>query len=313
MPSELVPEGDFLLLVDASAYIHRAYHANNKTFRRSDDQETGAIIAFCWSMMKLFRLNRSAIGRRPSHAAIIMDSRAKNFRHQIYPLYKQNRESYEAGLESQLKFIPMAADAFNIPCIMVDGWEADDIIATYATIAPMEGMPVVIASSDKDFGQLVNEDVLIYDPMKDRDGRHGEQIDNSKALINTDAIKERWRVWPWQMIDLQALMGDTTDNIPGADGIGPVKGANLLKIFDTLEGVMKAADWSTDGFKPKEHQAIMDAFDQLPMSKQLVTLSRTAPVPLEVDDLYLKGADSRKLKQFFLDLEAPQLERRVDF
>lgn len=311
--NELVPKGDFLLLVDASAYIHRSFHANARTRRRSDDQETGAIIAFCWSLMKIFRLNRTALGRRPSHAAIIMDSRGKNFRHDLYPLYKQNREAYEAGLESQLPFIPMAAEAFNIPCIMMPGWEADDIIATYATIAPLEGMPVVLASSDKDFGQLVNEKVLIYDPMKDRDGRHGEQLDNSKALVNTDAIKERWGVFPWQMIDLQALMGDTTDNIPGADGIGPVKAARLLNQFGSLEEILAAADWGTDGFKPKEHEAIMAVFDQLPLSKELVTLARNVPVELEVDDLYLKNADVRKLKAFFMDLEAPQLANKTDF
>lgn len=310
MPSELVPEGDFLLLVDASAYIHRLYHASTKTVRRSDNQETGAIIAFCWSMMRLLRNGKSALGRRPSHAAIVMDSRGKNWRHGIYPEYKANRKPYEPELESQLPFIPRIAAAFNVPCIKMNGWEADDIIATYATISPLEGLPVVIASSDKDFSQLVNENVLLYDPLRDKDP---ERYDTSKSLINTDRVKEEWGVFPWQMIDLQALTGDTTDNVPGLHNIGPVKAARLLAVFDTLERIMEAADWGPEGFKPKEYDSIMAGFHNLLLAKELVTLARNVPVEIEPDDLYLKGADSSALKEFFLELEAPQLERRVDF
>ncbi len=308
--NDLVPQGDFLLLMDASAYIHRAYHANAKTIRRSDGHETGAIIPFCWSLLKTFRLGKTALGRRPSHGAIIMDSRGKNFRHDLYPEYKANRESYEPALESQLKFIPMAAEAFNIPCIKMAGWEADDIIATLATVAPLEGLPVVIASSDKDLCQLVNEKVMIYDPMKDRDP---ERNDTSNALINTDKVYEKWGVWPWQMIDMQALVGDAVDNVPGIHGVGPVNAAKLIKHFGSLDALMEAADWGPEGFTPKQYIEILKGLEMLPLARELVTLARNVPVEVEPLKLRLHDARSATLKAFLEDLEAPQLARRVDF
>lgn len=307
-----IPDGDFLLLVDASSYFHRAYHAAAKTVRRADGQETGAIINFCWSMMKLLRLNRTAIGRRPSHAAIICDTRGKNFRHTIFPGYKANRAEYEDGLESQLHFIPTAADAFNLPCIGLDGYEADDIIATYADLAPREDLNVVIASSDKDLMQMVSESVFMYDAMKDRDFEHG-RYDASNSIIDIDAVRAKWGVWPWEMIDFQALVGDAVDNVPGVYGIGPKKAAALIKKFGTVEAIIEAADWGPEGFNPKEHAAIVDSIEEIAMSKRLVELARNAPLELGVDDLRLHEADVRKLKAFFMDLEAPQLARRVDF
>jgi DNA polymerase-1 len=305
-----MPEGDFLLLVDASSYFHRAYHASAKTIRRRDGQHTGAIITFCWSMMKIFRMNRTAMGRRPTHAAIIMDSRGKNFRHEIYPDYKANRNAYEDELEAQLPFIPAIAEAFNIPCIMMPGWEADDVIATYADIAPREGMNVVIASSDKDLMQLVGPKVFMYDAMKDRDP---ERYDTSNAIIDTDAVFEKWGVFPWQMCDMQALMGDAVDNVPGVMGIGPKIAAKLIKQFGSFERVLDAAEWDSEGFTPKMHINIIEAAEAVRVSRQLVELARNVPVEYEIDDLFLKNADIKRLKAFFMDLEAPQLEARVDF
>lgn len=310
MTESKMPDGDFLLLVDASAYIHRAYHASAKTVRRSDHQHTGALITFCWSMMKLLRLNRSAIGRRPTHAAIIGDSRGKNFRHGIYPAYKAQRPPYEDELESQLPFIPAIAEAFNVPYVMMPGWEADDIIATYADIAQREGLNVVIASSDKDLCQLVGPRVFMYDAMKDRDP---ERYDTSNAIVDTDAVYERWGVFPWQMCDLQALMGDSTDNIPGIHKVGPKIAAKLIGQFGGFEQVLDAADWGPEGFTPKLHVSIMEAMDAVRISRQLVELARNVPVELEIDDLYLGGADTKKLKAFFESLDAPQLRDRVDF
>lgn len=312
MNAEL-PDGDFLLLVDASSYFHRAYHAATKTVRRSDNQETGAIINFSWSLMKIFRLNRTAIGRRPSHAAIILDppSRGQNFRHEIYPLYKAFRDEYEPGLKSQLTFIPEIADAFNIPCIAMDGWEADDIIATYADIAPREGLNVVIASSDKDLMQLVSGKVLMYDAMKDRDP---ERFDNSNTLIGIDQVKDKWGVFPWEMIDLQAIMGDAVDNVPGVPGIGPVKAGRLLREFGSVEAMLEEADWGAERFQnAKEHALIVEHSEAILLSKQLVELARNVPVELDIDDLRLTEADIHSLKEFFMSIEAPQLARRVDF
>lgn len=309
-----LPEGDFLLLVDASSYIHRAFHAVARTVRRSDNQETGAIISFCWSILKLTRLNKTALGRRPSHVAIVLDSRKGSYlRSGIYPAYKAQRPPYDPALESQLPFLPKIADAFDIPCITVEGWEADDIIATYADLAPREGLNVVIATSDKDLMQLVSGHVFLYDAMKDRDP---ERYDTSKALIDIDAVVEKWGVWPWEMVDFQALVGDAVDNIPGAHGIGPKKAAALIKKFGTLDAILSEADWSDEGFKPKEHQAIVDAMDVLPISRKLVELARNVPCEFEVEDLRLRRPDLdsvRKLKAFLMSLEAPQIANRVEF
>ena len=306
-----IPDGDFLLLLDASSFIHRSYHAAAKTVRRSDNQETGAILAFCWTLMKLLLLEKSAIGRKPTHAAVILDSRGKNFRHQIYPGYKAQRPPYEPGLESQLPFLPAIADAFNVACVKIEGWEADDVIATYADQAERDGLNVVIASSDKDLCQLISGRVFMYDAMKDRDYEQG-RYDTSSSIIDIDAVREKWGVWPWEMADLQALTGDDVDNIPGAYGIGPKKAAALLKKFGTLEAILDAADWGPDGFKPNEHKGIVEALDVLPVSRRLVELCREVPLELTVDDLYVKPPNYRKLRAFFMDLESPQLANRLD-
>lgn len=307
-----IPEGDFVLLIDASSYFHRNFHTATKTVRRADGQETGAIIAFCWSLMKLIRLNKTMIGRRPSHAAVIMDSRGKNFRHDLYPRYKAQRSEYEPGLESQLPFIPDVADAFNLPCMKPDGFEADDVIATYADMAEREGLNVVIASSDKDFHQLVSGRVFIYDAMKDKDP---ERFDVSRAIVDINGVFEKWGVWPWEFADLQALMGDKVDNVPGVPGIGPKKGAALLKKFASLEEMISEADFGeVERFaSEKEMRAIAEHADDIRISRQLVELARNVPVPLDVDDLRLKQADIWKLKDFFMSLESPQLARKVDF
>ncbi|MDA5220984.1 DNA polymerase I, partial [Escherichia coli] len=146
-----------------------------------------------------------------------LDHRGKNFRHSIYPDYKANRPPYEVALEDQLPLLPVVASAFGIPCIVTQGFEADDLIATLAAMCEDAGLGVVIASSDKDLCQLVTDNVIMYDAMHDKDP---ERFDVSGALIDVDKVKEKWGVWPEQMIDLQALTGDTVDNVPGVPKIG---------------------------------------------------------------------------------------------
>lgn len=307
-----IPDGDFLLLIDSSAYLHRFFHVAARTIRRSDSQETGAIISFCWSMMRLVRLGNTIIGRRPSHAAVIMDTRGKNFRHAIFPDYKAQRAPYDPALESQLPFIPLIAEAFNVPCISVAGYEADDVIASYVELAERKNLNVIIASSDKDFSSLVSGRTMIYDPMKDKDA---ERFDVSRALVDINGVYERWGVWPWNFYDLQALMGDTTDNIPGVYGLGPKKGAALIKKFGTIDAMIDDADFGeVDRFaNEKQMSLIADSVANIRLSRQLVELARNVPVPLDIDDLKLKQADIWKLKDFFMSLEAPQLARKVDF
>ena len=307
-----VPDGDYLLLIDASAYIHRGFHASARTVRRSDNQETGAIINFCWALLKMLRLNRTMIGRLPSHAAIVMDVRGPNFRHEMYPEYKAHREGYDPALESQLPFIPTIADAFGVQCIAIPGFEADDVIATYAELAQQSGLNVVIASSDKDLCQLVSARVIMYDAMKDKDP---ERFDTSASIVDIDAVKDKWGVFPWQFVDLQAIMGDKVDNVPGVPSIGPKKAAVLVNAFGSVEAMLDDADFGeADRFKnEKEMNLIAEHADAVRISKLLVELDRNVPVELSIDDLYIGGTDTRKLKEFFMSIEAPQLERRVDF
>jgi len=307
-----IPDGDFLLIVDASAYFHRAFHTATRTLRRGDHQETGAIISFCWSLMKLYRLNKTLLGRRPSHSVIVMDVRSKNWRHEIYVDYKAQRPEYDPALDSQLPFIPAIAQAFNVPCVQIEGWEADDVVATYAHMAEKAGLNVIIASSDKDFCQLVSPRVMMYDAMKDKDP---ERFDNTMAIIGIDQVKEKWGVFPWNFLDLQAIMGDNIDNIPGVPSLGPKKAAALLKEFGTIEDMIDAADFGeVERFKnEKEMRLILDNIEELRISKRLAELSREVPVPFTLDQLRLRDAHPRVLKEFFMSIEAPQLERRVDF
>ena len=308
-----IPDGDFLLIVDVSSYVHRAYHAAPRTVRRADGQPTGAIISLCWTFLKLFRLNKTALGRRPSHAVIVMDARGKNFRHEIYPAYKANRPPYDPDLEVQLPFIPRVAEAFSIPCVVPVGYEADDLIATYATRGVAEGLNVVIASADKDFCQLVSDRVFLYDAMKDRDDDRSRGYDTSHAIIDIDAVKAKWGVFPWQFLDCQALMGDVVDGIPGVRGIGPKTAAALIKKFDNLDAMLEEADWGAEQFKPAEYERIIDSLEEIRLSRELAELKRDVPLELEVDDLYLSPIDSRALKAFLESLEAPQMARRCDF
>jgi len=308
-----LPDGDFLLIIDVSSYVHRAYHAAPATERRSDGQPTGAIISLCWTFLKLFRLNKTALGRRPSHAVVVMDARGRNFRHDLYPAYKAERPPYDAKLEAQLPFIPRVAEAFSIPCVVPVGFEADDLIATYATRGVDEGLNVVIASADKDFCQLVSDRIFLYDAMKDRDYEQGRGYDTSHSVIDIDGVVAKWEVFPWQFVDLQALMGDKVDGIPGVRDIGPKKAAALIKKFDNLDALLEEADWGPEKFKPAEYERIMDSLDDIRISRDLAELRRDVPLELEVDDLFLSPIDSLKLKAFLESLEAPQLARRVDF
>lgn len=312
-----LPQGDFLLLVDASSYLHRAYHKLKKVTRMVDDREIGAIIGFSWSMMKLFRLNKTALGRRPRYGLVALDARGKNFRHEIYPLYKANRPGYEPGLEEQLPMLTTVADVFRVPWVRIPGFEADDIIATYVEMARREGLMTVIASSDKDLSQLVDDDVFLYDALADRNYDNDQTFDMTDSIMDAPAVLKKFGVWPYQMVDFQALTGDQVDNVPGAHQVGPKKAAELLKHFDTLDKIMLEADWGPDGFAfhsdRKIHARLLESYDNIFLSRELVTLDRHVSVPWTLDDLALQPANSYALKAFFREIESPQLERRVDF
>ena len=202
-------KGDHLFLVDGSAYIFRAYHALPPLTRKSDGLPVGAVSGFCNMLWKLVQDARdTSVGVVPTHFAVIFDYSSKTFRNEIFPEYKANRDAPPEDLRPQFALIREATRAFNLPCIEAEGFEADDLIATYAKEASETGGDVTIISSDKDLMQLVGPQVIMYDTMKDR-------------RVGTDEVYEKFGVGPEKMIDLQSLAGDSTDNIPGVPGIGP--------------------------------------------------------------------------------------------
>jgi len=221
--------GDHLFLVDGSAYIFRAYHALPPLTRKSDGLPVGAVAGFCNMLWKLLQEARdTSVGVVPTHFAVIFDYSSKTFRNELFPEYKANRSEPPDDLRPQFGLIREATRAFNLPCIEMEGFEADDLIATYARQAEEAGGDVTIISSDKDLMQLITGKVSMYDSMKDRQ-------------VGIDEVVEKFGVKPEKMIDLQSLTGDSTDNIPGVPGIGPKTAAQLLDEYGDLDTLLERA------------------------------------------------------------------------
>ncbi|WP_375655718.1 5'-3' exonuclease H3TH domain-containing protein, partial [Bartonella sp. AA83SXKL] len=214
---------DHLFLVDGSGYVFRAYYALPPLKRKKDGLPVGAVAGYCNMLWKLLcDARNTATGIVPTHFAVVFDYSSDTFRKQIYPQYKANRVMPPEDLIPQFSLIRQATKAFNLPCIEKEGFEADDLIATYAQLATKVGAKTTIISSDKDLMQLVNTHVSLYDGMKDRH-------------IGISEVIEKWGVAPEKMVDLQALTGDPTDNVPGIPGIGPKIAAQLLNQFGSLD------------------------------------------------------------------------------
>lgn len=285
-----------LFLIDGSGYIFRAYHALPPLTRKSDGLPVGAVAGFCNMLWKLLRDARdTAVGVTPTHFAVIFDYSSATFRKEIYPAYKANRQAPPEDLIPQFGLIREATQAFNLPAIEKEGFEADDLIATYATKAKDSGMDVTIISSDKDLMQLVDSQVSIYDSMKDRE-------------INVPEVIEKWGVPPEKMIDLQAMMGDASDNIPGIPGIGPKTAAQLLDEYGDLDSLLERAG---EIKQPKRRESIIMNADQARLSRLLVTLRHDVPLDLDLDALVLEPVNGPKLIAFLKGLEFTTLTRRV--
>ncbi|WP_341760486.1 DNA polymerase I [Candidatus Endowatersipora endosymbiont of Watersipora subatra] len=288
--------GDHLFLVDGSSYIFRAYHAMPPLTRQSDGLPTGAVSGFCNMLWKLLSdVHHKSLGIIPSHFAVIFDHSATTFRNQIYSDYKSKRDSPPEDLRSQFQLIRKATEAFNIPYIEKDGYEADDIIATYAKQVSEIGGHLTIISSDKDFMQLVGPHVTIFDAIK---GLH----------IGYNEVVERFSVGPEKFIDLQALAGDSSDNIPGVPGIGLKIAAQLLKKYNSLEEILERAS----EIKQKKRRENLMRFSNLArLSKKLVTLNINTPLDSSLETLILHPIDPPKLISFLKDIELNTLTKRV--
>jgi len=289
-------QGDHLFLVDGSAYIFRAYHALPPLTRKSDGLPVGAVSGFCNMLWKLVQEARNtSVGVVPTHFAVIFDYSSKTFRNDLYPEYKANRDEPPEDLRPQFALIREATRAFNLPCIETEGFEADDIIATYAKEATAAGGDVTIISSDKDLMQLITPNVIMYDTMKDK-------------RVGIEEVHEKFGVGPEKMIDLQSLAGDSTDNIPGVPGIGPKTAAQLLDEFGDLETLLERAGEIKQN---KRRENLIEFADQARISKELVTLKNDVPLDMPLDDLVLEEPNGPKLISFLKAMEFTTITRKV--
>lgn len=291
-----MPKNHHLVLVDGSGYIFRAYHALPPLTRKSDGLPIGALAGFCNMLWKLLCDARdTAVGGVPSHFAVIFDYSSRTFRKDIYPEYKANRQAPPDDLIPQFALIRQATQAFNLPCIEKEGFEADDIIATYAKLATSANMRTTIISSDKDLMQLINDHVDMYDSMKDKH-------------IGRAQVIEKWGVGPEKMIELQAMTGDTSDNVPGIPGIGPKTAALLLQDYGSLDNLLA----NVESIKQQKRRENIIAYrEQLQISRQLVKLKDDVPLDLNLDDLVLEKQNGPKIVSFLKAMELNVLTRRI--
>jgi len=265
-------------LIDGSGYIFRAFYAL-PPITRPDGVPVGAVYGFTKMLMGLIKENPC------SHMLVLFDAKRKNFRNEIYPDYKANRKETPPELIPQFPLIRQATKAFSIPYMELEGYEADDLIATYARLATEQGFKTRIISADKDLMQLMNEDVRLYDPMK------------KKLLSETDVL-EKFGVTPDKVVDVQALMGDSSDNIPGANGIGPKTAATLINEFGSLENLLGNLDKIP---QEKRRVGLKNDAERVRISKQLATLDDHVPVSDYLDQFQLKTPDSNKINTFLLE------------
>ena len=282
-----------LFLVDGSGYIFRAYYALPPLYRKSDGLPTGAVNGFCNMLYKLIEDTDKKIS--PTHLAVIFDSARKTFRNDIYKEYKANRGDPPEDLIPQFKIIKDAVKAFGIPSIELSGYEADDIIATYASLAENKKWSVSIVSSDKDLMQIVSNQVKLIDTMKNK-------------TIGPNEVLEKFGVGPENVIDVQALAGDSSDNVPGAPGIGIKTAAQLINEFQSIENLLENYE---EIKQQKRRETIRDSRKNILISKELVTLKRDVNNIPALDDLVKKEISVETLVPFLDELELKKLSERI--
>lgn len=277
-----------ICLVDGSGYIFRAFYAL-PAMTRSDGTPVNAVYGFVKMLMNLIVENRC------SHIVVVFDAKRHNFRNEIYKPYKENRKETPPELIPQFPLIRQAVDAFNIPWIEKEGFEADDLIATYAKLAGEQGWHVRIISADKDLMQLMNEYTTLFDPMK------------KKELTIAD-VQAKFGVTPDKVIDVQALMGDSTDNVPGASGIGPKTAAELINQFGSLKNLLDHLDEIPQG---KRREGLKRDKEKILISEQLVRLNTEVPVDSNLEKFASQDPNSDKMRSFLLENEFKTLLNKM--
>ena len=287
-----IKKTDHFYLIDGSGYIFRAYYALPPLSRKRDGLPTGAVSGFCSMLFKLLEDARSDDTKnKPTHFAVIFDSARKNFRNEIYSEYKANRAEAPDDLAPQFEYIRKSVEAFNLPSVELINYEADDLIATYAKNITELGAKVTVISSDKDLMQLVSSKVRLFDPMKSK-------------VIGEKEVIEKFGVKPNQVIDVQSLAGDSSDNIPGVPGIGIKTAAELINKYETLENLLKKASEIPQN---KRRETLVSNKDKAMISKQLVTLKNDVPLKDDATDFIIKAINKDKLYNFLRDMEFNRL------
>ena len=283
-----------LCLIDASTYIFRAYHVMPPLSRGSDGLPVGAVNGFCSMLHSL--MNRMAEEKHPlTHIAAIFDASGKSFRNEIYKEYKAHRPPAPEDLVPQFPLVRQAAKAFGLPVIEMDGLEADDIIASYATQAEKAGAKTTIISSDKDLMQLISKNTLMLDTMKDK-------------IIDIAGVKEKFGVAPDRVTHIQALIGDSSDNVPGAPGIGIKSALKLLEAHGDLETLLKESDKIEN---KRWRSIIIDNEKIIRMSYELVCLKTDITLPFKSTELVLTPPEPDKLIGFLKEMEFKTLTQRI--
>jgi DNA polymerase-1 len=277
-----------LVLIDGSGYVFRAFHAL-PPMTRSDGTPVNAVYGFTAMVMKLVD------DLAPDHVAVVLDVARKTFRSDIYPAYKANRSEPPEDLIPQFALVREAAAALSLPVLEAPGFEADDLIATYAKLAEEKGLETLIVSSDKDLMQLVRGQVTMLDPMKQR-------------RIGVDEVLERFGVPPEKVVDVQSLAGDSTDNVPGVPGIGIKTAAELIQAFGDLDNLLDNAGSIK---QPKRRENLINFADQARISRDLVQLCDNVPLPLEFAELATPARDMERLAVFLREQEFNRLLVRI--
>ena len=283
---------DHFYLIDGSGYIFRAYYALPPLSRKSDGLPTGAVSGFCSMLFKLLEDSRADDSiHKPTHFAVIFDSARKNFRNDIYSEYKANRAEAPDDLAPQFKYIRKSVEAFNLPSIELFNYEADDLIATYAKKITDSGAKVTVISSDKDLMQLVSDKIRLYDPMKNK-------------VIGENEVLEKFGVKPTQVIDVQSLAGDSSDNIPGVPGIGVKTAAELINKYKNLDTLLKKASEIPQN---KRRETLLENKDKALLSRKLVTLKDDVPIKNNPSEFAFKDVNKANLFNFLREMEFNRL------
>lgn len=284
-----------LYLIDGSGFIFRAFHSSPvDRFVRSDGIHTNAVNGYCAMLLKL--IDQARADGAFDYMAVIFDAARKTFRNDIYPDYKANRDAPPEELVPQFELVREATRAFNLPAIQMPGFEADDLIATYAREAAERGIEVVVVSSDKDLMQLVRPGVTMFDPMKD-------------VTIGAAEVAEKFGVAPDKVIDVQALAGDSSDNVPGVPGIGVKTAALLIEEYGDLDTLLARAEEIKQN---KRRENLIEYAELARISRELVTLKDDVDTEEGIDDFALADPDPETVLAFLKEMEFRTLTARVE-